>query len=135
MPLISTLHAWIRCFECLLHISYNISFKKWAANSPELKKIRDERKNQIQKDFKERMGLLVDVVKQGWGSSNDGNTARAFFSNPQVSADITGIDVQLIKKFHIILQVISSSHKIDPEKFGEYTRNTAEYFVNLYGWY
>lgn len=26
---LSTLHAWIRCMELILHISYNLSFKKW----------------------------------------------------------------------------------------------------------
>jgi len=26
---LSTLHAWIRFFECLLHISYRLDFKKW----------------------------------------------------------------------------------------------------------
>lgn len=25
---LSTLHAWIKCFECLLHISYNLEFRK-----------------------------------------------------------------------------------------------------------
>lgn len=26
---VSTLHAWIRCFEALLHISYRLDIKKW----------------------------------------------------------------------------------------------------------
>ena len=26
---LSTLHAWIRCMECLLHISYKSTIKKW----------------------------------------------------------------------------------------------------------
>ena len=29
----STLHAWIRCMEMILHISYNLSFQTWAATS------------------------------------------------------------------------------------------------------
>lgn len=26
---LSTLHAWIRFFECLLHIAYRLEFKQW----------------------------------------------------------------------------------------------------------
>lgn len=36
------------------------------------------KKKNIQDAFKNRMGLLIDVVKQDHGSTNDGNTARRF---------------------------------------------------------
>ena len=26
---LSTLHCWIRCFECMLHISYRLPLRKW----------------------------------------------------------------------------------------------------------
>lgn len=32
---LSTLHAWIRFMECLLHIVYRLQFKKWTATTPE----------------------------------------------------------------------------------------------------
>lgn len=38
-----------------------------------------DRKTKIQDDFRKRLGLLIDVPKPGFGSSNDGNTARRFF--------------------------------------------------------
>lgn len=38
------------------------------------------------------MGLIVDKPKPGFGSTNDGNTARTFFKNSAVSSEITGID-------------------------------------------
>lgn len=87
----STLHAWIRTFEFLLHVAYNIPFKKWAANTPELKQLQRVRKEKIQKLFREKMSLLVDFAKQGWGSSKDGNTSRRFFANVELSAEITKI--------------------------------------------
>lgn len=131
----STLHAWIRTFEFLLHVAYNIPFKKWAANTAELKQLKRARKEKIQKLFREKTGLLVDFVKQGWSSSNDGNTARRFFANAELSAEITEIDVKLIKRFHTILQVISSPHRINATKFQQYTFQTAKYCVEKYGWY
>ena len=32
---LSTLHAWIRSFECMLHISYRLEIKKWQVRSIE----------------------------------------------------------------------------------------------------
>lgn len=29
---LSTLHAWIRFFECLLHVAYRLEFKTWAVS-------------------------------------------------------------------------------------------------------
>lgn len=54
------------------------------------------RKKEIQKEFKIKMGLIVDQPKQVRGNSNDGNTSRRFFSDPETSAEITGIDIRLI---------------------------------------
>ncbi|XP_028165522.1 uncharacterized protein LOC114356509 [Ostrinia furnacalis] len=108
----SSLHAWIRSFECILHIAYNLPFKSWSVRGDENKKIKEERKQQIQQDFRRELGLLVDFVKQGSGKTNDGNTARAFFTNYKISARITGINEQLIKRFYIILQTISSGYDV-----------------------
>jgi hypothetical protein len=80
------------------------------------------------------MGLLVDIPKPGYGNTNDGNTSRRFFSDHTTSADITGINLELIQRFKIILEVISSGFDIDVEKFGTYTMDTAKHFVKLYGW-
>lgn len=61
---LSTLHARIRFMENILHIAYNIQFKKWIATK-ENKSIKALTKTRIQNEFKEKMGLLVDFVKQG----------------------------------------------------------------------
>ena len=31
---ISSLHAWIRSLECILHIAYKLPIKKWQAKTP-----------------------------------------------------------------------------------------------------
>lgn len=77
---LSILHAWIRFFECLLHLSYKIGIKKWQARGDEEKRKVLENKKRIQEDFKSKLGLLVDIPKCGYGiPSNDGNTARRIF--------------------------------------------------------
>lgn len=132
---LSTLHAWIRCMEMILHIGYNSEFQKWSALTENYKAIKKLKKANIQKRFREELGLIIDKPRQGSGNSNDGNTARRFFFNFSRSADITGVDEELIKRFHIILQALSSDLIIDPGKFGEYAMETARLYIKKYNWY
>lgn len=132
---LSTLHAWIRFFECCLHVAYKLEIKKWQARSPNDKEIVKNRKAIIQKGFRIRMGLIVDQPKPGFGSSNDGNTARRFFEDSTTSASITGVNEDLIKRFYVILQTLSSGHEIDPIRFQDYAVQTARDFVTLYPWF
>ena len=44
---LSSLHAWIRCLECLLHISYNLDFKQWSATNFEHKELKLSKKKII----------------------------------------------------------------------------------------
>ncbi|KAL0853167.1 hypothetical protein ABMA27_012926 [Loxostege sticticalis] len=131
---LSTLHMWIRSMECLLHISYNLDFEMWCARGDN-KNLKKFRKDMVQSEFKQQMGLLIDVVKQGFGTTNDGNTARRFFRDYQKTAEITKIDVDLIKHFAVILQVLSSGKAINIDGFRGYCKETAELFVHHYPWY
>lgn len=132
---ISSLHAWIRCFECLLHISYRLEVKSWQIKDGENKGKVNERKKIVQNKLKSELGLLVDIPKPGYGTTNDGNTARRFFLQPDVSSACTDIDVNLIKRFSVILRAISSGFPVNIQSFENYTRKTAEKFVELYPWY
>ena len=73
--------------------------------------------------------------KQGFGSTNDGNTARRFFDDPELSASITGVDIYVIREFKVVLQAISSAHEIDIEKYCSYALEAAKLFVQKYPWY
>ena len=75
-------------YSLLLYISFN-KYNKFQI-SKNLQKIVDEKKEMIQKRLFEKLRILVDVPKQGYGNTNDGNTARVFFKNADVVADITG---------------------------------------------
>jgi len=131
---LSILHCWIRFMECLLHISYNLDFRESCARGYN-KILQQNRKKQIQDGLKSQLSITVDVVKQGYGTTNDGNTARRFFSNPAIISNILGINETLIERFRNILHVVTSCFEIDLEKFEIYTTETAELFINLYGWY
>lgn len=49
--------------------------------------------------------MRVDTVKQGQGTTNNGNTARSFFRNFKISSEITGINQNLIR-FAVILRYL-----------------------------
>lgn len=52
---LSSLHCWIRCFECLLHISYRINIKCWAVRNESHKREVEQRKSKIQTAFRTRV--------------------------------------------------------------------------------
>ncbi|CAB3239315.1 unnamed protein product [Arctia plantaginis] len=132
---ISPLHSWIRAYECLLHIAYKSDIKTWQARTKEDKESVASRKKHIQERFFAEMGLLVDMPKQSAGNTNDGNTARRFFRNSKLTADITGINLDLIKRFHVILEALSCELEIDPEKFKTYAKETKKLYLVHYSWY
>lgn len=131
---ISSLHAYIRCMECLLNISHRLDISVWQVRGDANKEIVKKRKEIIKKKFKEQ-GLIIDKVKPGYGTSNDGNTARAFFHDYQNTSLITGIDQNLIFRLGTLLATISSGYEIDAEKFQLYCTETREKYISLYSWY
>ena len=108
---------------------------KWQAGKEEDKQEKATMKASIQKAFKQQLGILVNMPKQGLGSTNGGNTARRFFENTQMSSLIIGVSEELIHRFHIILQTVLSGHEIDIEKFRSYVLATARHFIKEYPWY
>lgn len=46
-------------------------------------------KERIQTALRAELGIMVDAPKQGYGCTNDGNTARIFFNNLEVVSRIT----------------------------------------------
>jgi len=69
----------------------------------ENKNIFETTKKEIKEKFKNQIELKVDKPKPGYGNSNDGNTARRFFENSDVSSSITVLALVIIKRFRTIL--------------------------------
>lgn len=131
---LSTLHAWIRCFECIIHIAYRLPIKKWQVRISE-KDIINERKKKIQNEFRQKMSLLVDIPMAIAGNTNNGNTARRFFSQPNLASEITGVNEEMIKRFGVILRCMACGYEVNVEAFRKYTYETAELFVKEYPWF
>jgi hypothetical protein len=132
---LSVLHSWIRFMECCLHISYRLTIKVFQVRGDNNKKVVAERKKIIIDELRQKLGILVDQPKPGFGSTNDGNTARTFFRNPEVSAQITGLNEELIRRFSVILKAMSTGFRINTEKFEAYAKETAQLYIDTYPWY
>lgn len=131
----STLHCKIRFMEAILTMAYNKPFEKNRC-SKAYRQQKSDRKKEIQTQLKDEIGILVDVVKQGFGTTNCGNTARRFFDPKNIStvARILNIDKSLIHQLSVILEVISSDKKIKIDRFENYCNATAQLWVKLYPW-
>jgi hypothetical protein len=132
---LSILHGWIRSFECLLHLAYKLPVKMWAVRTQKDKEIVGKNKKRIQKAFRDELSLIIDRPKPGFGSTNDGNTARTFFRHKDISSKITGVDEELIERLYVIMQAVASGYQIDVSKFKIYAFATARLFVKKYPWY
>lgn len=98
------------------------------------KKLIADAKRDIQNAFREQLGLLVDMPKAGFGNTNDGNTSRRFFDDPEKTAMLTGVDQILIARLKVILEVLSSGFEIDVEKLSKYAIDTAKHYIKKYEW-
>lgn len=72
------------------------------------------------------------MPKANFGNTNDGNTSRRFFEDPQLASDITGISHELIYRLKVILETISSGHIIDPEKYDKYALDILLAYMSIY---
>ncbi|XP_036322559.1 uncharacterized protein LOC118736614 [Rhagoletis pomonella] len=133
---ISPLHAWIRCLEFILHLSYRMDLKKWQIRSQEDKEVLKQKKSEIQEKFWKHMGLRVDKPKaNGSGNTNDGNSARRAISDPEMLAKITSIDKTFLKNLKTILICISCEFQIDVELFFCFCKRTFDIYMEKYDWY
>ncbi|CAG0903756.1 unnamed protein product [Cyprideis torosa] len=102
---ISSLHAWIRAVEHVLHLAYRIDLQMWripAGNHPSRVAL-NERKRQIQRDLRLRFGVIADQpLPSGKGNTNDGNLSRRLFSNPAIFSEVTGVDVGFIQRIRVL---------------------------------
>ncbi|CAF1142702.1 unnamed protein product [Brachionus calyciflorus] len=132
----SALHAYIRCFECILHISYRLPIKKWQIRGSTAENKCLARKKILQEKFWSKLGLLVDFPKDsGYGNTNDGNTARRAFQNYKVFAEITDVNQELIWRLFNVLCLVNSSYSFNLQKFKVYCDQTYDLYVKEYQWF
>ena len=74
------------------------------------------------------MGLNVDMPRDsGHGTSNDGNTARRFFSRPDIVSQILGVPPELVWGVGEVWTTLTSGHFINTDLFGEFCSNWLDF--------
>jgi hypothetical protein len=111
-----------------------MDIQKFMKKTEEEKISVNQRKRKIQAQFREKLSL-VDIPKQGFGNTNDGNTARRAFENAEVFAEITDVDLEVIVRLRTVLKAVCSSYDLEPEKFQEYCYETTAKILSMYSWY
>lgn len=107
--------------------------KTWSVRGEKKDEVR-KRKTKMQRQFRERMGLVEDQPRAGGaGTLNDGNTAWRAFRDPKTFSETTGVD-EIIKRLAVILNDLQSQERVVSERFDEYAMETAE-FTTTCGFY
>lgn len=134
---LSPLHAWVSCFECLIHLSCYLGEKDYWNDGSDLFSVRySQRKAQIQQQFYDEMGLIIDKPRNGTVvTTNDAKVAKAAFRAEEEFARICGLDQSLIHRFNVILLAISCEFEVNAREFDLYCQTTAELFNALYHWF
>lgn len=78
--------------------------------------------------------MKVDLVLQGHGTTNTGNTARRCFSNPTLFAKCLEIDAALIKKLATIILAFKSKDKLNIDELERFCFETYRLYYELYPW-
>ena len=109
--------------------------RSFYAKTSEQKELVKERKTIIQRRFREELSLFVDMPKQGFGNTNDGNTARRALEESNTFSEITGADVDIISRLKTVLKAVCSGYDLDSSSFQQYCSDTTDKIPSEYNWY
>ena len=115
---LTNLHAGPRFMEFGLHISYYLWWLHWSIRYADDEQRQDieDRKCSAHWVLYFFLGILVDKVKKTGGTSNDGNTARVFFQNPELTAELLELPKDFLCSLALLWKIIRCSHEVDLEK-------------------
>lgn len=77
------------------------------------------------------MGINVDKLAQGAGTTNCGNTARRFFEAYELVFQITGVDRESISRLRVLFTALNSDLDINSDKYNGYAIAIAQLSVKI----
>ena len=130
---ICPLHCKLRSMEFLFSVAVKLRAKNDKRDITDDEKMK-RAKQEIQQEFVDLLGIRINYLKQGKGTSNNGNSATRLFENPEISARIFRIRVDIVKGFSKQLGKINSVTTLhDPEEYKESSRKLFEDIVTDFG--
>uniref|UniRef100_A0ABD2W9W8 Uncharacterized protein n=1 Tax=Trichogramma kaykai TaxID=54128 RepID=A0ABD2W9W8_9HYME len=127
---LSLLHAEIKAFKHLLHLSYRLELDPPGWDVHKFK----ERKFKIQRVLYERFGIKVDLCLQGHGTTNTGNLARRCFIDPKLFDTCLELDSKLVENLAYIILCFKSKQTLDLDKLEKFCHETYWYHYEKYKW-
>lgn len=127
-------HTRMRLFVTLMNVAckLHVDPSKSQARGDD-KIIAQERKKEIQKEFREKLNLRVEEPRASGGTSTTGKVARlALEKYHKETAEILKINPQLVKNCGLITSALSSSYHINPDPFEDLCRETGELYVQCH---
>jgi hypothetical protein len=91
------------------------------------KKVTTKQKNTIQNSMWTKLGIKIERVLQGKGTSNIGNDGWQIFEHGDEVSKITGLDRRLLDQFKVILSILVSFKVVDAIKYDKYAKDTTKY--------
>lgn len=88
----------------------------------------------IKANLYETFYIRVDEVKQGSGTSVNGNTARKCFKNPSALAQVLGLNEELVKRLSFVLLAFKQKEGVDLQALEKYCTDTYKLFFEKYPW-
>jgi len=88
----------------------------------------------VKKNIYEKIGVRVDQVLQGHGTTNTGNVARRSFENPAIFAEALEINVQLIQNIATILSAFKCKKPLRLNELEKFCWETYCLHYKLFSW-
>ena len=111
----SPLHLGVNTWRHVVNLAYRWELGMYVVRT-EFKHLKEAKKLQVQEAYARDKGLLIDIVKQGFGSTMDGNTARRGLADPEYCERTTGVPAELVEAFRDVWIMFKATFRLCPDK-------------------
>lgn len=129
----SILHFGINCTKHLINLGYRQDIKTYNIRA-HLKPQSDARKLLIQEQYLSGKGLMIDFVKQGMGTTHDGNTARRIFEDPAFAEEVLGTPADLVEDLNDYWTLFKASFPVCPDKVQAFGLRIRDKYKRYFPW-
>ena len=111
----SPLHLGVNTWKHVCNLGYRWELGAYVTKAA-FKPLREAKKLQVQELYAKDKGLLIDMVKQGLGSSMDGNTARRGLADPEYAEMAMNVPAELVENFNDVWIMFKATIRLCPDK-------------------
>ena len=129
----STLHLGVNTWKHVCNLGYRWELETYVVRAA-FKHLKDAKKMKVQEMYAKDKGLLIDFVKQGFGSSMDGNTARRGLADPEYAEMVMGVPHEIVEDFRDLWIMFKASFRLCPDKVEKECKEILARYKRLCPW-